>query len=113
MIPVILLVAALCLPPGVPPLEAMTYVYGSVGTYENVRGEQVMATGGVYVHTATQHLYLIVIVNGAVALVDDHHEDLDATDWYVDGGVVTDEISPRVQADPKSTCQFHRRGHRT
>lgn len=33
-----------------------------------------------------------------------------ATDWWLDRGLLTDDIPPRVQADPKPTCQFHRRG---
>ena len=98
----------------VPPLDTMNHVYGSVGTYESVRqGENHVATAGVYVHTATQHPYGVAMIDGAVAIVDDHQDDPNATDWWIDPGLVTDDIPPKAQASPKSTCLFHRRGEST
>ena len=112
MIP-LLLAAALCLPPGMPPLETLHAVRGNVYTIEGQREtERFMALGTIYA-AEDGRAWRVFRMLGAVAIVDDHPEDADATAWWVDGGLVTDEIPPRVQPDPKPTCLWHRRGDRT
>lgn len=92
----------------------MNLVYGSIGTYESVRPNDAQAvTGAIYVHGPTQHLYGVARIGGAVAIVDDHQDDRDATDWWIDPGLVTDDIPPKVQAEPKSSCAWRRRADHT
>ena len=112
MIP-LLLAAALCLPPGMPPLETLHAVRGNVYTIEGQREtERFMAVGTTYA-ADDGRAWTVFKMLGAAAIVDDHPEDETATAWWIDPGLVTDDIPPKAQADAKSTCLFRRRGEST
>ena len=112
MIP-LLLAAALCVPPGMPPLETLHATRGRVHDIEGTRSTEHYGVVAMVYADDAGHAWNVFRMLGAVAFVDDHMEDDENTAWWVDGGLVTDEIPPRVQPDPKPTCLWHRRGDRT
>ena len=104
---------ALCLPPGVPPLDELRAAGGAVLSIEGQReSEHFMVVRQMYV-AEDGRAWNVFRLLGAVALVDDHPEDDAAMGWWIDPGLLTDDVPPKVQAAPVSTCQFRRRGEST
>ena len=102
-----------CLPPGVPALDTMTLIDRRVISIEGQRPtDNYMALERFY-RTAAGAEYSITRLLGAFAVVDDEPGDAAATRWWVDPGLVTDGVPPRVQAVPASTCQWRRRADQT
>ena len=110
MIPTLLLLATLCLPPGVPPLETLHATRGRVHDIEGQRATEHYAILSMIYTDDAGHAWRLFTLLGAIALVDDHIADDEATDWWIDPGLLSDDIPPKVQADPKSSCQWRRRG---
>lgn len=111
MIPTLLLLATLCLPPGMPAIETLHAISGEVYQIDGQREtEHFLVVATLYQSADAQHSYKIYRMLGAAVLVDDDPLHTQPRTWWVDGGMLTDEDPPRAQADPKSTCQFHRRG---
>ena len=100
-----------CLPAEVPALE-------SLRPLQSVRVQIPSVTPGVR-HAARETLYVddtgrewaIVVLMRWAAVVDDQPREPTATLWLLDPGLVTDDVPPRVQADPKPTCQWRRRAN--
>lgn len=113
MIPTLLLLATLCLPPGIPSPETMILIDAQVVTMEGQRPtEHFMIVKRLY-QAPDGARYAIGRLLGAIAFVDDDPMNSDALTWWIDPGLVTDDVPPKAQAVPTSTCQWRRRADQT
>ena len=100
---------AACLPPEMPALDTLVASRPSIRMVENEAGQAQYLVARVYSDGAG-HAWRVFMLGDSVALVDDHMTDGQATDWWLDGGLLTDDIPPVARTKPQATCQFHRRG---
>ena len=108
---------ALCLPPGVPALDTMTVIQKRVisvtAILEDGREAPIVVTMTLFRSAGGASYGMTRLLGGAVAIVDDDPYNSDALNWWIDPGLVTDDVPPKVRAlAPTSTCQWRRRGEK-
>ena len=107
---------AVCLPPGVPALDTMHMVDYRMIEIKNITAGVPPVRALVALYRASDGreygLTRLLGSGSGLAIVDDKPMDPDATDWWLDPGLVTDDVPAKAQADPKSTCQWRRRGYK-
>ena len=105
----LLLAAALiCWPATLPPADSLTYASRVIALQGMTEKERFMAQERRY-QDGTKRAWGMLVLMQAPVLIDEHPDDPDATDWFLDPAVLTDDVPPRVLAEPRPSCQWRRR----
>ena len=103
--------ALLCWPPTLPPLDSLDRVASRVVVLPGLTDkEHFMAQERRY-RDQTGKAWGVVVLMQAPVLIDDEPDEPDGTAWLLDPQVLTDDVPPRVQAEPRPSCQWRRRSN--